>query len=62
MLALGGEARPGTYPAGQAVFGDDLLPSELTALDRRRLVAIVLKRGGATIARAILAAAMEFPC
>jgi phosphoenolpyruvate-protein phosphotransferase len=38
-----------------------LLPSELTALDGRRLVAIALSGGGATSHVAILAAAMEIP-
>jgi phosphoenolpyruvate-protein phosphotransferase len=38
-----------------------LLPSELTSLDRKRLVAIVLSGGGATSHVAILAAAMEIP-
>jgi len=37
------------------------LPSELTALDRRRLAAIALSGGGATSHVAILAAAMEIP-
>jgi phosphoenolpyruvate-protein phosphotransferase len=38
-----------------------LLPSELTALDAARLVAICLGRGGATSHVAILAAAMDVP-
>ncbi|HKC17141.1 MAG TPA: phosphoenolpyruvate--protein phosphotransferase, partial [Steroidobacteraceae bacterium] len=37
------------------------LPSELVALDRRRLAAICLSRGGATSHVAILAAAMDVP-
>ena len=43
------------------LIADDLLPSELTALDVKRLVAICLARGGATSHVAILAAAMEIP-
>jgi multiphosphoryl transfer protein len=63
LLALAGEARPMHLPLPeQAVLvADDLLPSELTALDGRRLVAIVLSGGGATSHVAILAAAMEIP-
>jgi phosphoenolpyruvate-protein phosphotransferase len=63
LLALAGEARPMRLPLPeQAVLvADELLPSELTALDRRRLVAIVLSGGGATSHVAILAAAMQIP-
>jgi phosphoenolpyruvate-protein phosphotransferase len=63
LLALAGEAQPLHIPLPeQAVLvADDLLPSELTALDRRRLVAICLGGGGATSHVAILAAAMEIP-
>ena len=63
LLALSGEARPLHQPLpDQAVLlADDLLPSELTSLDRRRLMAIVLAGGGATSHVAILAAAMEIP-
>jgi multiphosphoryl transfer protein len=63
LLALMGEARPMnlTIPDDAVIVADDLLPSELTALDRRRLVAICLGRGGATSHVAILAAAMDVP-
>jgi phosphocarrier protein FPr/phosphocarrier protein len=63
LLALMGEARPMnlTIPDEAVIVADDLLPSELTALDRRRLVAICLGRGGATSHVAILAAAMDVP-
>src|ERR1700733_9639199 len=63
LLALAGEARPMNLPLPeQAVLvAEDLLPSELTALDRQRLVAICLSAGGATSHVAILAAAMEIP-
>jgi phosphocarrier protein FPr/phosphocarrier protein len=63
LLALAGEARPMHLPLpDQAVLlADDLLPSELTALDRTRLVALALSGGGATSHVAILAAAMEIP-
>jgi phosphocarrier protein FPr/phosphocarrier protein len=43
------------------LVADDLLPSELAALDRARLAAICLGGGGATSHVAILAAAMEIP-
>ena len=63
LLALAGEARPMNLPLPEraVLVADDLLPSELTALDRRRLVAICLGGGGATSHVAILAAAMEIP-
>jgi phosphoenolpyruvate-protein phosphotransferase len=63
LLALAGEARPMNIPLPEraVLFADDLLPSELTALDRARLAAICLCGGGATSHVAILAAAMEVP-
>jgi len=63
LLALAGEARPMNIPLPeQAVLvAEDLLPSELTALDGARLVAICLSGGGATSHVAILAAAMDIP-
>jgi phosphoenolpyruvate-protein phosphotransferase len=63
LLALAGEARPMHLPLPEQaiLLADDLLPSELTALDRRRLTAIALSGGGATSHVAILAAAMEIP-
>ncbi len=48
-------------PEQAVLIADDLLPSELTALDRQRLVAICLGGGGATSHVAILAATMEIP-
>src|SRR6202044_3808655 len=63
LLALAGEARPMNLPLPEqaVLIADDLLPSELTALDRHRLMAICLSAGGATSHVAILAAAMEIP-
>jgi phosphocarrier protein FPr/phosphocarrier protein len=63
LLALAGEARPMNLPLPEnaVLIAGDLLPSELTALDRQRLVAICLAGGGATSHVAILAAAMEIP-
>ena len=63
LLALAGEARPMHLPLPEqaVLLADDLLPSELTALDGRRLAAIALSGGGATSHVAILAAAMEIP-
>ena len=48
-------------PEEAVLIAQDLLPSELTALDRQRLTAICLGAGGATSHVAILAAAMEIP-
>jgi phosphoenolpyruvate-protein phosphotransferase len=63
LLALAGEARPMNIPLPEraVLVADDLLPSELTALDRQRLVAICLGGGGTTSHVAILAAAMDIP-
>src|SRR6202789_352066 len=63
LLALAGDAQPPHIPLPEhaVLLADDLLPSELTALDRRRLAAICLGGGGATSHVAILAAAMEIP-
>jgi phosphoenolpyruvate-protein phosphotransferase len=63
LLALAGEARPMHLPLPEnaVLLADDLLPSELTALDQRHLAAIALSGGGATSHVAILAAAMEIP-
>ncbi len=63
LLALAGEARPMNLPLPEQaiLIAEDLLPSELTALDRRRLMGICLGGGGATSHVAILAAAMEIP-
>jgi phosphoenolpyruvate-protein phosphotransferase len=63
LLALAGEARPMTMPLPEnaVLIADDLLPSELTALDGAKLAAICLSGGGATSHVAILAAAMEVP-
>jgi multiphosphoryl transfer protein len=63
LLALAGEARPLMMPLPEQaiLMADDLLPSEITALDRQRLAAICLSAGGTTSHVAILAAAMEVP-
>jgi phosphocarrier protein FPr/phosphocarrier protein len=63
LLALAGEARPMNTPLPEkaVLIADDLLPSELTALDAKRLIAICLGAGGVTSHVAILAAAMEIP-
>jgi multiphosphoryl transfer protein len=63
LLALAGEARPMKLPLPEraVLIADDLLPSELAALDRERLIGICLGGGGATSHVAILAAAMEIP-
>jgi multiphosphoryl transfer protein len=63
LLALAGEARPMTIPLPEnaVLIADDLLPSELAALDKPQLAAICLAAGGATSHVAILAAALEIP-
>lgn len=62
LQALTGEAGPPTsLPENAVVVAEELMPSELVALDRGRLAAICLGAGGATSHVAILAAAMEVP-
>ena len=63
LMALAGEARPMILPLPEhaVLIAADLLPSELTALERTRLAGICLSAGGATSHVAILAAAMEIP-
>ncbi len=63
LLALRGEARPMKIPLPEhaVLIAEELLPSELVALDRERLEAICLGGGGATSHVAILAAAMDVP-
>jgi phosphoenolpyruvate-protein phosphotransferase len=63
LLALSGEARPMklALPENAVLIADELLPSELVALDRRHLAAICLEGGGPTSHVAILAAAMDAP-
>lgn len=52
---------PTTIPDGSVLIADDLMPSELLAIDRRRLVGIAVERGGKTSHTAILARAFEIP-
>jgi phosphocarrier protein FPr/phosphocarrier protein len=63
LLALGGDVRPLklSLPEHAVLVADDLLPSELVALDRQRVAAICLGGGGPTSHVAILAAAMDVP-
>lgn len=62
LLALSGEtvATP-VLPHGAIVVADELLPSQLLALDGMQLGGICTARGGATSHVAILAAAMGVP-
>lgn len=63
LLALEGEAHPLAIPLPDraVVLADDLLPSQLVALDAARLVGLCTLGGGATSHVAILAAAMDVP-
>lgn len=63
LLALSGDARPAHIPLPEdaVVVADELLPSQLLALDRANLRAICLTGGGATSHVAILAAAFDVP-
>jgi phosphoenolpyruvate-protein phosphotransferase len=48
-------------PAGAIVLADELLPSQLAALDPARLAGICMARGGATSHVAIIAASLGIP-
>lgn len=63
LMALAGEARPMnlSLPQNAIVLADEMLPSELVALDRANLKGIALSGGGLTSHVAILAAAMDVP-
>jgi phosphocarrier protein FPr/phosphocarrier protein len=62
IAALQGDAfaRP-ELPEGAILIAEDLLPSELLSLDRRRLAGIATERGGATSHMAIIAASFGVP-
>lgn len=55
-------AAPPSLGPGDVLLADDLLPSQLIALDGARLAGICTARGGPTSHVAILAAAMGVPC
>ncbi len=62
LLALSGEtAATPVLPVGAIVAADELLPSELLALEGAQLGGVCTARGGATSHVAILAAAMGVP-
>lgn len=62
LMALSGEApRLPPLPRGAIVVADDLLPSDLLALEHADIAGICTMRGGATSHVAILAAAMGVP-
>ncbi len=60
-LQGGGSGSSLQIPDGSVLIANDLMPSELLALDRRRLVGIAVERGGKTSHTAILARAFEIP-
>lgn len=63
LLALAGEEdRAVDLPPGAILLADELLPSQLMALDASRLGGICTGKGGPTSHVAILAAAMGVPC
>lgn len=61
LLAGGSSGVQTPIPAGSVLLAQDLLPSQLAAMDGRQLAAICLEAGGATSHVAILAAAMNVP-
>jgi len=62
LFAISGEEPgPPVLPRGAVVIADELLPSELIALERATVAGFCTARGGATSHVAILAAAMGAP-
>ncbi|QBE62743.1 phosphoenolpyruvate--protein phosphotransferase [Pseudoduganella lutea] len=62
LHALGHAPSPrGTLPDGAVLAADDFTPSDLAALDRERVAALVMARGGATSHAAIIARHLGIP-
>ncbi len=63
IRVLGGAAPTAgrELPSGAIVIADDLLPSQLMALDAKRIAGLAIARGGATSHVAIIAAANAIP-
>lgn len=63
LIELSGEAAPApmVLGAGSVILADDLLPSQLIALDAVKVAGLCTARGGPTSHVAILAAAMGVP-
>lgn len=62
LLELSGETAPArALPDNAILLADDLLPSQLAALDASRIVGLCTAKGGPTSHVAILAAAMNVP-
>ncbi|MET0274093.1 MAG: phosphoenolpyruvate--protein phosphotransferase, partial [Phenylobacterium sp.] len=62
LFAVSGEEAPASaLPSGAIVIADELLPSQLMALDGAQVAGFCTARGGATSHVAILAAAMGVP-
>ncbi|WP_343056843.1 phosphoenolpyruvate--protein phosphotransferase [Sphingomonas xinjiangensis] len=61
LVLAGREDTPLTLPPETILLAEDLLPSQLMALDRAHVVGICVERGGPTSHVAILAASMGLP-
>jgi phosphocarrier protein FPr/phosphocarrier protein len=63
LLALAGKSDAGSGPLaeGSIVLADDLLPSQLTGMDRAHIAGLCLAEGGPTSHVAILAASLGIP-
>ncbi|MEP9400318.1 phosphoenolpyruvate--protein phosphotransferase [Sphingomonas sp. VNH70] len=60
-VLTGAEAEAMRYPPGTILVADDLLPSQVMALDPAEVVGLAVERGGPTSHVAILAATMGLP-
>ncbi|SEN00128.1 Phosphocarrier protein HPr /phosphoenolpyruvate--protein phosphotransferase /PTS system IIA component, Glc family [Sphingomonas gellani] len=58
---FGNTTVPSSYPPGTILLADDLLPSDLMAIDAKALAGLVVERGGPTSHVAVLAASLGLP-
>ncbi|MBB4838623.1 phosphocarrier protein FPr/phosphocarrier protein [Sphingomonas kyeonggiensis] len=61
LILAGAEEAPLAFPANTILIADDLLPSQVTAIDPRQVIGLCVERGGPTSHAAILAANIGLP-
>jgi len=61
LILAGTEEAPLAFPPNTILIADDLLPSQVTAIDPRQVIGLCVERGGPTSHAAILAANIGLP-
>ncbi len=61
LILAGAEEAPLAFPANTILIADDLLPSQVTAIDPRQVIGLCVEKGGPTSHAAILAANIGLP-